>query len=589
MSEIILGINKQTQEEVTFDSSALSRHMHLIGSTGSGKTTAILNIIRQILASAYDPACLFLIDPMGNLSLDLLRWMANKRYCPDSVRRRLLYIEPAREDVVCPFNPLLSNSPANEFYKVERAVSLIQRAWESTDLSAMPRLRKWTFNAFLALARLGLPIAVCQYLLQPRSSEHSAFLRMLPSELRYEWEEILRAKGGEAIRILESTRNRLDPFFHSVILKRMFGSRQSRFDVERFIRERRIVILNLASYRRVPGHLASTIGALALNEILETALSLPREVNKRIYLLLDEFQHFVGPDIYDAIPTVRQQNVSLILSHQSFSQLDTGSVDLTGLIWQPRNRLMFSCDADDADRLAHEVACMTFNSMTIKHQLFSHRQRLVSHETRWLNTKSQTSASGSNWQKTHGTGHSQQESEARKLVGEPFNPTRTRSGGKTLSNSQAEGGSESNSDTSGSHEVLVPVYEEVEELSKVTFKSFEEESLEWGKELRLLNTGETLAKFYNDRNIYQTLVHEDPIPDSPKLRAAVEELIQRNFESDVFTSASLADQEAEQIRLSLLESPKIIIPSEYPPTLRLPPGSQSPASPLSPSSDCGME
>lgn len=588
MSEIILGVNKHTNEEVAFDSSTLARHAHLIGSTGSGKTTAILNIIRQILAVVYEPVCLFLIDPMGNLSLDLLRWMANRRYCPESVRRRLLYLEPAREDVVMTFNPLLYNSPANEFYKVERAVSLMQRAWESQDIAAMPRLRKWCFNAFLALARLGLPISMCQYLLQPGSNEHKALLKMLPNDLRYEWEEILRARGGEAVRILESTRNRLDPFFRSVVLRRMFGSRQSRFDVERFIRERRIVILNLASYRRIPQHLASTIGALALNEILETALSLPREVVNTLYLLLDEFQYFVGPDIYDAIPTVRQQNIRLILSHQSFSQLDTGSVDLTGLIWQPRNRLMFACDADDADRLAHEVAHLKFDPTTIKHQLYSHRQRLVGHETRWLTTKSQTTAVGSNWQKSQGSGHNQQASEARKLIAEQFNPTLTRSNGKTMSNTQAEGGNQSNSDTFGSHEVLVPIHEEIAELSKVTFKSFEEERTQWGKELRLLNTGETLAKFYNDREIYPTLIHEDPIPDSPKLRAAVEELIQRNFESDIFISASLADQEAELIRRSLFEAPKIIIPSELSGGLLLPPGVQSELPPL-PLDNCGME
>ena len=561
MSEIILGTNKLTDAEVAFDSSALARHLHLIGSTGSGKTTAILTIIRQILSQTYEPTCLFLIDPMGNLSMDLLRWMANKRDCPKSVRDRLLYLEPAREEVVMTFNPLISFSPANEFYKVERAVSLIQRAWEGQDLSAMPRLRRWCFNSFLALARLGLPIAMSQYLLHPGSHEHKALLRILPTDLRYEWEDILRAKGGEAIKILDSTRNRLEPFFRSVILKRMFGSRVSRFDVERFIQERRIVILNLASYRRVPQHLASTIGALALNEILETALSMPRPADSMVYLLLDEFQKFVGPDIYDAIPTVRQKNIRLILSHQSLSQLDTDSVDLTGLIWQPRNRLMFSCDAYDADRLAHEIAHLKFDPMTIKHQLFSHRQRLVGHEKQWLVTQSKTVSSGSSWQEAHGTGNNQQENESRKLFANEFNPTRTKGGGTSVTNSKASGGSLGEAEATGAHEVLVPIHEEVAELSKVMFKSFEEERIEWGKELRTLNTGETLAKFYNDREIYPVRVNEDPIPDSPKLRAAVEELIQKNFESDVFISAALADQEAEQIRLSLFESPTIVIPA----------------------------
>ena len=82
MSQIILGKHSHTGAEVGFDSDHLARHMHLIGSTGSGKTTALLTIIRQILTMVYEQPCLFVIDPMGNLSHDLLRWMANTRYCP---------------------------------------------------------------------------------------------------------------------------------------------------------------------------------------------------------------------------------------------------------------------------------------------------------------------------------------------------------------------------------------------------------------------------------------------------------------------------------------------------------------------------
>jgi len=42
---------------------------------------------------------------MGNLSRDLLHWIASK-HCPEHVRERLLYIEPANSEYVLPFNPL---------------------------------------------------------------------------------------------------------------------------------------------------------------------------------------------------------------------------------------------------------------------------------------------------------------------------------------------------------------------------------------------------------------------------------------------------------------------------------------------------
>lgn len=561
MTKIILGRDTQNGHEVGFDSDYLARHLHLVGSTGSGKTTALLSIIRQILTATHEKACLFVIDPMGNLSYDLLRWMANTRYCPEGVRRRLLYIEPAREDVVLPFNPLIFESAAHEYYQVERTISLVLRAWESQELSAMPRLRKWCFNAFLAVARLQLPIAVCQYLLQPGSAEHDALLKILPHDLKYEWHEILSARGSEALRILESTKNRLDPFFRSVILKRLFGSRKSHFDVERFITERRIVILNLASARRIPTQLTGAIGGLALNEILETAMNMDRNDVRPTYIVLDEFQKFIGPDIYDAIPTVRQQGLRLILSHQSFSQLIQGDIDLTGLIWQPRNRLAFACDALDADTLAHELASLTYDPMTIKHQLMSHRQRIVGYRRVTLQSWSSSDAQG----KSHGTsrGENRSENESLNQPGDRRkDPSRGTGKGTGSTRGESEGNSETHTTSTGEHEINVPIHEEVEEPSGVTFKSFEEETNEWGRVLRTLNTGEALAKFYNDSVLHRVLIDEDPIPDSMRLRAAVDELIQKNFESDLFVSAAQADREAEEIRLSLFQPPKLILPPD---------------------------
>ncbi len=579
-----MGTDEQSGADVGFDADHLARHLHLVGSTGSGKTTALLKIIRQILVSVYDPACLFVIDPMGNLSQDLLRWIANTRYCPAGVRRRLLYIEPAREDIVLPFNPLIYESPAHEYYQVERTISLILRAWESQELSAMPRLRKWCFNAFLAVARLKLPIAICQYLLQPGSPEHNALLNRLPSDIKYEWLEILQSRGNEAIRILESTRNRLDPFFRSVILKRMFGSRTSHFDVERFITERRIVILNLASARRIPRHLTGAIGGLALNEILETAMSMPRELVRPTYILLDEFQSFIGPDVYDAIPTVRQQGIRLILSHQSFSQLEQGEVDLTGLIWQPRNRLAFACDAEDADILAHELAHLTFDPMTIKHQLKSHHQRIAGYRKELLNTWSSTEGKGRKRETSHGSNRADNRSETRQ-PGQEIYPTRATGHGESRSRGLSEGTSETSSESTGTHEVNVPIHEDVESLSSVTFKSFEEERTEWGKVIRTLKTGQAIGKFYDDAELHHILVDEDPIPDSPKLRAAVQDLIQKNFESDLFVSAARMDEEAEQIRLSLFHSPPIVLPAETLPQL----DSTGTSTPLLRAENCGLE
>jgi len=571
MIPIRIGIDQENRRPVIVPPDLFRTHFHLLGATGSGKTNAILVMLRAILATPRPKCCLFLVDPMGNLSRDLLTWIANKRSCPQHVRDRLIYIEPAHTDVVLPFNPLLHESEDHLYFQVGRAVEVVLRAWASQNLDEMPRLRHWTFASFFAAAAMGLPLAACRYLLRPGTDEHEAVLRRLPQELRYMWSEILRSKS-EAIRQLESTRNRLAPFFDSGILRRMFSCTESRFDVERFIRERRIVVLNVRSFRKLDLHIAQTIGGLAVNEIIRTATDmLPSEVDPT-YLLLDEFQHFVSGDLYDALPTGRQVGLRLILAHQSFTQLLRGDIDLSGLIWQARSRLIFANDADDADRIAHELATLTYDPMEIKDILFTQRQRIAGHRKEWLENMSHnvSTSRGQSDQRGRGTSRTTNESPGGPRAGQATSRGETESQGTSSTQSESTG------DTVGRGQTTIPIHEDFVEVSKKVFVNFDEHRTKWAQKVRKRRTGEAFGKFRDDEHLYDIRVDHDPIRETPKLLESVEELKQLNFSSGLFLSRAYVEQESEKLRELLLREPPITIRSEPGHTVETPPKPSSP-------------
>src|SRR4029077_5011114 len=160
----------------------------------------------------------------------------------------------------------------------------------------------------------------------------------------------------------------------------MFGATESRLDVHRLMSEGSIVLLNLAPQNRLSRQLGDAIGGLVLNEVLSTARSLPLGLRYPTYMLLDEFQNFVGPDLEAALPEVRQLGIRLILSHQSFSQLERGEYDLTSMIWQAQSRIAFGVQGEDADILGHEFASLTYDPKRVKDELFGTRQRIARHE-----------------------------------------------------------------------------------------------------------------------------------------------------------------------------------------------------------------
>lgn len=567
MFPLYLGEDLDTRESVTIEPDLLSRHVHVVGATGVGKTVALHALLRPILKQApgrknQRGACVFVIDPLGGLSRDLLMWIASPR-CPSHVRKRLVYIEPAG-NMVLPFNPLQSAVGDDRYYHVARTVDLIMRAWQAQDMSQQPRLMQWSYAAMAAIAEMRLPIAVSKYLLHPGTEEHKAILRRLPDALRMRWLEILNAKGAESTRILESTRNRFDPIFEAPQTRRMLGVTNGKFDVERMIRGRKIVILNVAKLGKMPYMLGNTIGSLVLNEILETAFRMATVYGRQsvdpTMIVLDEFQRFAAsPDIEDAIPTVRQAGLKLVCAHQSFSQLIQGETDLTNMIFQMQNRLMFANNSEDADIIANELAVLEFDPKRRKLEIHQKKQLCRGQRMVWLESEgvSDTDANSTANQRSVGYNRSSGSS-----IHVPTG-TETRNEGSGQSNGEADSKTQatSHSASRSRSQAFLPIYEDVTELSSVQFSAFDEQRLEWMRAVRLLETGHCFGKFVDDDRVYRMLVDHNPVRETKRAKERLVELLQRNYEQEFFISSQEADRLTEEARLELLQLPRIVLPN----------------------------
>lgn len=561
MSDVFLGTRVNSDEEFVIPDAAFSTHIHLIGGTGKGKTTAIHTMLHPLMLSRHPQNAFFIIDRLGNLSWELLLWLSSK-FCTEQTRKRLLYIEPSREDVVIGFNPLTYSSPQNGYYKVQRATDIILRAWESVNIEAMPRLARWVYNSFWAAAQLGLTIADCGHLLMPGSRYHQPILNALPPLLRAEWHEIIEARGQEATRVLESSRNRLKPWFEAPVLRHMFGTTESRLDVSRFMRDRKIVLINLAPQNRLSPQLGDAIGALILNEVLATARSFPMGERHPTFMVLDEFQNFVGPDIEAALPEVRQLGLRLILSHQSFSQLERGDYDLTNMIFQAQTRIAFGVQGEDAEILGKEFSSMTFDPKRVKHELYRTRQRMAGHEVIELQSWSQGTSQGKNTSDTSGTNWGTVTGKSwtvgRKDIGRSSSENRSH----TSNTSKGESSSTSSSHSSSQH--LKPIHEEVQELASVTFYSGDDWDRVWAQKARSLSTGVALVRLVNTPQLHEVAVKKSSIgylgwdrgeiaKRLPNVLDNLDRMLEKNFSSEYFTKPETIEQETDARLNKLLQ------------------------------------
>lgn len=567
MDEIFIGYEKETGRPIYLSKSAFNTHLHLPGLTGTGKTTLLIAMMHQLFCDPYEPACHIAVDFLGGLSWEIMMWAASD-WCPPEVRNRIVYIEPANKNIVLGINPLLYDDGDRGFYKVSRATDLILRAWDSQNVQEMPRLARWLFNSMYAASILGLTVSDTEILLLPGSPYHKPLLNALPESLRNEWIEILDARSStEASRILDSSRNRMSPFYKSKILQRMFGSTQNRFDVRRFRRERKIVILNLAPQGQLSPQEQNAMASMFLNEVLADARSQPKGMNEPTYCWLDEFQRMVGPDLEYAIPEVRQLGLKMIFAHQAFSQLKHGDLDLTPLIWVPRTRFVFGLAAEDADLVANEFAALSFDPMQIKDQIDTIRQLKVGWEKVRMHAWGDNVTNSTQWNQMFGQGWSAGNRVMYKGLGTDY----TYGNAQEQSRNQAEGkgGGEAHGSSHTLSEQLIEKLETFRERANTTYFNYDEIFHVWGGKVRRQATGEAIMLAANDPMPYCLKVEESRpgflaqtqeviLAEFPREVEAKDRLIEVNNTAEMFVSPALIERETRE-RLEHILRPKIVI------------------------------
>lgn len=531
-------------------------HCNLVGATGTGKTSAMHTILRALmLDTGKDESAMFIFDPLGNFSNDLLKFIAHPKLCTDRVRERFLYIEPARPNAILPFNPIQETNPHNRYYSVMRAVDLVLRAWQAQNVAEQPRLLQWTFKSFCAAAHIGIPISFCRYLLQPKSDYHTAILERMPKDLKEDWLELLDPRNSQNTgRVLDSTRNRLDPYFRCEILMYMFGIWQGRMDMQQTIDDRRIVAFNLAPLGALPGFIGDTIGSLYLNQVFETAANMAtiRGVASvpPIYVAIDEFHRYVSPDMEYALATTRQMNVRLILANQSYAQLaKRQDLALEQLIWQARTRLSFASYSADADLIADEIAKTMYDGYALKEVRTSIRQMVTGYRREWLSSYSRSTNNSTGRSVSKSINNSTHESSTENLFGYMSS---SRGSGNAVGSTESETSGSGAGSSHGESETLVPNLHTFNEVTGKTYKDFNEQAIEYGQQIRSLKTGEAFLQLPGSDVVEKVAISYLGIKDSPELKDAVEELKDKNFASDFFITTDQAQLEYERSLKKLL-------------------------------------
>ena len=324
------------------DHEARTRHVALVGPTGTGKSTMML---RMAVADAVAGHGVLLVDPKRQLVDDYLSAL------PASARSRVAVLDPSDSDRPVGINPLAPRSGDREA-AVANIVSTLHRVWHdswgvrSADLIHQG-LRSLLVDPSATLIDL-LP------LFTDPAFRRKIVARQTDPILVGFWRQFNGLSAAEQAQYAAPLGNKLRQLFGRPSLRRVFGQPRPAFDLVGHLNGGGIVAVSLNS-ATIGEDAAALYGSVVLGMAwsgMQARASIASADRKPWALHLDEFARIANLPVplEGFLATARGFDVSIAVALQ---HLDQVPADLrSGILSNVRSTVSFQLSAADARLLA---------------------------------------------------------------------------------------------------------------------------------------------------------------------------------------------------------------------------------------------
>ncbi len=325
------------------------RHLYVVGKTGMGKSTLLLNMLVDDIQSRRG-VCL--VDPHGDLSEALLELIPKHR-----TNDVILFDAADREHPVA-FNPLACREVSQRPLVADGVLTVLKRQFGEF---FGPRMEDILRNSLLALLESpGSTLVSLQRLLTDAGFRKSITGRVTDPAVRHFWLSTFASWNARyRVEAIAPVENKIRQFLSNPILRAIIGQSRSTIDLRAIMdRGDAILIVNL-SKGRLGDEISRLLGSLLVSSLQLAAMSraeVPEADRPDFCITIDEFQNFVcdGNGTFATILSEsRKYRTPFVLSHQFLDQLDDAT--RAAVFGNVGSMLCFQVGAEDAEILAKQL------------------------------------------------------------------------------------------------------------------------------------------------------------------------------------------------------------------------------------------
>lgn len=340
---LLLGHNEHFGETVPVRLASGQRvyHTHIIGATGTGKSTLLFNLIRQDIENGEGLAVL---DPHGDLVDRILGVI------PPARIGDVILVDPADEEFSIGFNILSAHSEHEKTLIASDLVSVFQRlssAWGDQMHSVLQN----AILAFLNSSRGGTLADLRRFLIEP--AFRNEFLQSVsdPNVLYYWHKGFAQLAGNKSVGPVLT---RLEMFLAQRPIAHMVSQPTNRLDFGEIMDGGRIFLAKLPEglLGRENSYLLGALLVAKFQQLVMARQARKIAARRDFWIYIDEFANFITPSMAEILSGARKYRIGLTLAHHELHQLQRSAEVASAVMTHPYTRIVFRVGDDDAKKLA---------------------------------------------------------------------------------------------------------------------------------------------------------------------------------------------------------------------------------------------
>ena len=343
-TDFVIGDNENNDDagSVYLTAEQRVRHTHIIGSSGTGKSSLLFNLIRQDIENGEGVGVL---DPHGDLINQILGII------PDDRIDDVVLVDPSDVEFPIGFNILSAHSEAEKELLASDLIALFRRLATSWG-DQMDTVLQNAILAFLNSRQGGTLSDLRLFLLDTKGTGfQKQFLKTVTDdEVIFFWRNVFPELTGN--KSIGPVLTRLQDFFSRKPLRNMVGQSQNKLDFADIMDNGRIFLARLPEGCGAEN--SYLLGTLLVSKFQQLAMARQSQkaaARRDFWLYIDEFDHFITPSMAEILKGARKYRLGLTLAHQELHQLQDDPKVASAVLTQPCTRIVFKVGDDDAKKL----------------------------------------------------------------------------------------------------------------------------------------------------------------------------------------------------------------------------------------------